>query len=144
MLSGLDLTRAPAVVEGLVDILEEAQQANRKFDFVIIDSQADDVVKAIVELLDSSPSLAGCHVIHYFTPTPETLSRDTGHVPLERLVRTHKPPRTLKLLQRLTSIKGYTSDRFAGADGNNEMITLAPSKRTLYGNVLIAEGAGNV
>ena len=112
-------------------------------DFIIIDHQSEIQVDEIAQKLQLLPEQSECKIIHLYTPTSSSLSV----VPLyatasPRVVRSHKPPRTLRLLQLLAQVKGIATDATPAkpTDVSQALKDIAAAKRTLYGNVLIAEG----
>jgi CheY-like chemotaxis protein len=140
MLSGLDVTSISSIL-----ILKEmfSDLPPPSLDFIIIDHQSDSQVDEIVRKLEELPEQSDCKIIHLYTPTSSSLSS----VPLwattsPRVIRSHKPPRTLRLLQLLASLKGISTDlpSTKSSDVSQALRNLSAAKRTLYGNVLIAEG----
>jgi len=99
-------------------------------------------VDELAQRIQALPRESECKIIHLYTPTSSSLSS----APLwttasPRVVRSHKPPRTHRLLQLLASLKGIPTDLPTSkpSDVSQALKDLSTAKRTLYGNVLIAE-----
>jgi len=139
MFTGLDVTFVSSIsaAKELLDAFSA-----QPFDFSIIDHQSEIQVDEIAQKLDEMPEQSGCKIIHLYTPTSSSLSsaplwNTTSH----RVVRSHKPPRTLRLLQLLASLRGISSDLqpSKNSEVSQAFRDIAAAKRTLFGNVLIAE-----
>jgi len=140
MLSGLPVSFCPSIAAVGEFLLQTP--APPPLDFIIIDHQSEVHVDEIAQKLQLLPRQSECKIIHLYTPTSSSLSV----VPLyatasPRVVRSHKPPRTLRLLQLLAQVKGIAIDAAPSkpSDVSQALKEIAAAKRTLYGNVLIAE-----
>jgi AmiR/NasT family two-component response regulator len=142
MLLGLEVTLLDSM-EQVTDAIRLAASDKKTIDFIIMDSQSETAVDEVAQLLSESEHFFDCKIIHLYTPTPTSLSKDPnwgGNSSV--VVKSHKPPRTLRLLHLLASIKGIPSDKEFSRqlDPSQVEAELSAAKRTLYGNVLIAEG----
>jgi len=111
-------------------------------DFVILDSQDEKQGDDLAGYLRSKGSLAfrDTKVIHLYTPTT-----NSGQVfatnKMPNIVRMTKPPRQAKLLQTLAGLKNIQiSISIPTSEITKAKESLAAAQRTLFGNVLIAEG----
>ncbi|KAI0666240.1 histidine kinase [Trametes maxima] len=146
MLSGFTITSVPSIDEA-ERYLRNSQFAMQPLDFVILDDQsetrADDLARAL--RMFPYPALQDTKVIHLFTPTTDNLAgapmlRNDTETPAG-ITRMTKPPRQLKLLQMLATLKNVLDQvpirPIINASELREEEALA--QRTLYGNVLVAE-----
>lgn len=134
-----------------VNSIEQAQEYLRSsgaihppLDFVILDEQSETRADALCRFAHSLPMdpLKNTKIVHLYTPTTDSL---TGHSAFSSdipgVVRMTKPPRKARLLQMLAILNNPEAAKIlpSGAGGQtDEQQTL--QKRTLFGNVLIAEG----
>ena len=113
--------------------------------FVIFDTQsewqADDLAKSIQEL--GYTPLRDTKIIHLYTPVTDGLAHPMLRNDVPGLVRMTKPPRELRLLQTMAGLTGMPHEAYARLVSDLAMaVEDTPSpKRTLYGNVLVAEGS---
>lgn len=149
ILSGFILTLLKGIEE-IGSCIQKTAEEQVKVDFIVIDHQSERSVEDVSSILHAtkSPHIADAKTIHLFTPTSEFLSsqRPQGTDQID-LVRMTKPVRTLRLLQTIADLKNVGKNADMSAEpvatrGASESIAErqeGPS-RTLYGNVLIAEG----
>jgi len=135
-----------------VQDLDEAQQflqsyptLNPAVDFVILDDQseahADDLARYLHSL--GFQAFAETKIIHLYTPTTSSSGNALfANSTIPGVVKMTKPPRQARLLQTLASLKNlpYPSIYHPSSDVSKAMEDIASAQRTLYGNVLIAEG----
>ncbi|KAI0761686.1 histidine kinase [Trametes elegans] len=146
MLTGFTIT-AVANIEEAELYLRNSGSAAQPLDFVLLDDQsearADELARDLQRL--SYPALQDTKIIHLFTPTTDNLAgapmlRNDMETP-PGIVRMTKPPRQLKLLQTLASLKNVLDQvpmrPVISASEMREEEAL--EQRTLFGNVLIAE-----
>ena len=146
MLRGFVVTSTSSIQEAL-DILDRFSSTDPRprLDFVILDDQseahADDLAHCISSL--DVQAFQDTKVIHLYTPT----TRDSGQTvfansTISGVVKMTKPPREARLLQTLAGLKNlpnYISSNQT-SDVAKAMEDLAAAHRTLFGNILIAEG----
>ncbi|KAJ3003995.1 hypothetical protein NUW54_g5022 [Trametes sanguinea] len=146
MLAGFTISAVPNIDEA-ERFLRNSEYATQPLDFVLLDDQsetrADDLARNLRSL--PYPALQDTKIIHLFTPTTDNLAgapmlrNDTESPP--GMVRMTKPPRQLKLLQTLATLKNVLDQvpirPVVNASEMREEEALA--QRTLFGNVLIAE-----
>jgi CheY-like chemotaxis protein len=79
--------------------------------------------------------------VHLYTPTTDSLTSGQAFKRVTRgIVRTTKPPRQARLLQTLAKAKNISvTPASQGSAVQGAVNNVAAAKRTLYGNVLIAE-----
>ncbi|KZT22094.1 histidine kinase [Neolentinus lepideus HHB14362 ss-1] len=142
MLDGFEISTSSSVPETEAYLRNEQSQS-RPLDFVILDDQSETHADELARLIESLqyPSLKGTKLVHLYTPTTDAL---TGHTTFSSntpgVVKMTKPPRRARLLQTLASLKNLLDPT-----GGLSKLTAASAedaglaKRTLYGNVLIAE-----
>lgn len=126
-------------------------QANRgsssRLDFIILDDQSETHVDSLVRYLHSlqSPVFQETKVVHLYTPTTSRTGHAVfGNSSTPGVVKMTKPPRKARLLQTLAGLKNLpnTISSSQATDVAKAMENLAAAQRTLYGNVLVAEGSG--
>lgn len=109
-------------------------------DFVILDDQSETRVDEFVRLLHSikSRTLQNTKVIHMYTPTTSQPGESIFSSNTPGVHKMTKPPRKARLYQILASLKEGGSP----VQPNPKPVPeLASAPRTLYGNVLVAEGS---
>ncbi|RPD81571.1 histidine kinase [Lentinus tigrinus ALCF2SS1-7] len=146
MLSGFNVIPVSSINEA-EDLLRNADFVSQPLDFVLLDDQSETRADDFARGLRSLPyqSVKDTKVIHLFTPTTDNLAgapmlrNDMETLP--GIVRMTKPPRQLKLLQMLASLKNildhFPTKPMVNASELREEEALA--QRTLFGNVLVAE-----
>lgn len=143
MLSGF-FVNSVGSIEDVQQYIYDARVVSPGLDFIILDEQsearADDLCRFLHQL--TNDPFKDTKLVHLYTPTTDSL---TGHSTFENSVpgveRMIKPPRTAKLLQMLATLKNPAQQQILSVGGpgpSDEQQAL--SARTLYGNVLIAEG----
>lgn len=145
MFSGFDVTLKSSIQD-----TEAHLQAHKTFtsllDFIILDDQSESHVEDLYTFFHSlnSPVLRAVKLIHLYTPTASA----TGHAVFDSttpgVVKMTKPPRTARVLQMLAGLKDQPNTATLAphqpTDVSKAMEDLAVAQRTLFGNVLIAEG----
>jgi len=109
-------------------------------DFVFADEQSEEKVTQVATMMQSSTSKP--RLIHLFTPTSQTISRQgafDGSKP--GIIRMTKPPRRSRVLQTLAALKDVSTSINIGPQSEiaKALNDITSAKRLLYGNVLIAE-----
>jgi len=145
MLSGFSVQTTSSIQEA-EEYLRCTASSDPPLDFVILDDQSEARVDEFTRILHSLPqeSLKETKVIHLFTPTTDNLAgtpmlmgTDSG----AGILRVTKPPRQARLLQTLANLKNLPSQMSSApimsTTAQREEEALA--RRTLYGNVLVAE-----
>lgn len=119
--------------------------AVQALDFLIFDGQseasADELARYLRSLTYSS--LSDTKIIHLYTPTTDSLSGQAlFSSSIAGVIRMTKPPRKARLLQTLASLKDRaTSITSTTPSAISQAIEdISAAQRTLFGNVLIAEG----
>lgn len=136
----------------LVSSIQEAEGRLQSYrsspsflDFIIVDDQSEEHVDYLLRFIKSvdSPSLRETKIIHLYTPTTSR----TGHAVFGNsapagVVKMTKPPRKARMLQTLAGLKDLpnTMSSSRPSDVTQAMEDLAAAQRTLFGNVLVAEG----
>ncbi|KAJ7102419.1 dual-domain HisK/Mak2 protein kinase [Mycena belliarum] len=134
----------------LVSTLSDAEIRLRAFensdaplDFVILDDQSETHADEIATFLRSLgvSALQETKIIHMYTPTMNRSSHSIFSSNTPGVVKMTKPPRQARILQTLAGLKDLPNEmpaaQFSHVARAIESITTA--KRTLYGNVLVAE-----
>lgn len=145
MFSGFIVTLVASVQDAQVH-LQACSRSPTPLDFIILDDQSESHVDDLVRFLYSlhSPALKETKLIHLYTPTTsragQTVFGHSGSTP--GVVKMTKPPRKARVLQTLAGLKDLpnTITTTQPTDIKRAMEDLAAAQRTLYGNVLIAEG----
>ncbi|KZV95615.1 STKc type histidine kinase [Exidia glandulosa HHB12029] len=155
MLSGLFVAKTASVEEAEAWIRNPSIVA---LDFAIVDHPDELRVQDLLRILQASPAHSKAKIIHLFTPTasaarsqhirwsptpepPPQTSPGTAQISLGNIVRLSKPPRTMRLLVILASLKDMLPDMSLMPISEVHAPVEDPNglQRTLYGNVLIAE-----
>ena len=144
MLSGFFVNSVSSIEEAQ-EQLRNASHVRPPLDFVLLDDQSEYRADELAKFLHSLPMdpLKDTKIIHLYTPTTDSLaghSAFTSDTP--GVVRMTKPPRKARLLQLLAIVKN-PSDKPAAPLGGGQADAAGMQQRTLFGNVLIAEGDDN-
>ena len=144
MLDGFDVS-AVSTMEELEEAIRTAKPSDTPLDCIILDHQAEATADGIARLLDSvhSPALQDTKLIHLYTPVTDTISSNPvfgGNT--SGIIRMTKPPRKARLLQALAKLRKLPPETYAALRSPITLTVEEPpeSQRTLFGNVLIAEG----
>ncbi|KAJ6501559.1 dual-domain HisK/Mak2 protein kinase [Mycena vitilis] len=134
----------------LVSSLADAEARLREFgsshaplDFVILDDQSETHADEIATFLRSLgvTELQETKIIHMYTPTMNRSSHSIFSSNTPGVVKMTKPPRQARILQTLAGLKdlpnAMPSTQFSHIARAIE--SLSTAKRTLFGNVLVAE-----
>ena len=142
MLSGFFVSSVSSIDEAK-EHLRNASTIHPPLDFVLLDEQSEYRADELARFLHSLPMdpLKDTKIIHLYTPTTDAL---TGHSSFTSdtpgVIRMTKPPRKARLLQVLAIVK-HPSDKPVMPIGEGAQSDEAGlQQRTLYGNVLVAEG----
>jgi hypothetical protein len=146
ILRGFIVTSVSSIQEAEA-FLSSKNTLQHPIDFLILDDQSETHADELARFLQSPQfvTLQQTYIIHLYTPTTDSLS---SH-PLFRsttpgVIKLTKPPRTLRLLQTLASAKNLLSVIPESIKQSSVNATTAKDsaalQRTLFGNVLIAEG----
>ena len=144
MLDGFEVS-AVSTVEGLESSLRLAETSDANLDCIILDHQAEATADGIARLLESlcSPMLRDTKLIHLYTPVTDSISSNPvfGNS-TSGIIRMTKPPRKARLLQALAKLRNLPLETYADLRSTVALTAEEPSEsqRTLFGNVLIAEG----
>ncbi|SRR6266404_1138902 len=144
MLDGFDVS-AVSTVEELEASLGSAETSDASLDCIILDHQAEAMADGIARLLESlhSPVLQDTKLIHLYTPVTGSISNNPvfGNS-TSGIIRMTKPPRKARLLQALAKLRKLPLETYADLRSAVALNVEEPSEsqRTLFGNVLIAEG----
>jgi hypothetical protein len=144
MLLGSEAVAVNSFVEAITYLREIA---STPLDFIILDDQLETHIEQVADALHRGPQelLKQTKIIHLYTPTTGSLpgsSSFNSHIP--GVTKLTKPPRQVRLLQTMSSLRsaeGIIPTRPA-SEVAAAMQTLAAAQRTLFGNVLVAEGMG--
>lgn len=144
MLDGFDVS-AVSTVEELEQTLHSAEPSDTPLDCVILDHQAEATADGIARLLGSihSPVLKDTKLIHLYTPVTDAISANPVFAnSTPDIIRMTKPPRKARLLQALAKLRNLPPETYADLRSTTTLAVEEPpeSQRTLFGNVLIAEG----
>ncbi|KAJ7293811.1 dual-domain HisK/Mak2 protein kinase [Mycena rebaudengoi] len=134
----------------LVSTLSDAELRLRTFgeshpplDFIILDDQSETHADEIAIFLRSLgvSALQETKIIHMYTPTMNRSSHSIFSSNTPGVIKMTKPPRQARILQTLAGLKdlpnAMPSTQFSHVARAIESLTTA--KRTLFGNVLVAE-----
>ena len=144
MLDGFDVSTV-LTLEELEQYLRSVKPSDTPLDCVILDHQTEAAADGVVRLLESfhSPVLKDTTLIQLYTPVTDTiLSNPMSGNSTSVIVRMTKPPRKARLLQALAKLRKLPPETYADLRSSVALTVeeLPESQRTLFGNVLIAEG----
>jgi len=145
MLDGFEVSAVSTVEELEASLRFAETSSDTELDCIILDHQAEAAADGIVRLLESlhSPMLKGAKLIHLYTPVTDSISSNPvfGNS-TSGIIRMTKPPRKARLLQALAKLRKLPLETYADLRSavNLTVEELPESQRTLFGNVLIAEG----
>lgn len=144
MFSGFLVTLVASIQSAEVQ-LHAYKNSLTSLDFIILDDQSESHVDDLVRFLHSlnSPALRETKLIHLYTPTTSRAGQTVfGRSATPGVVKMTKPPRKSRMLQTLAGLKNLpnTISSSQTTDIARAVEDLAAAQRTLYGNVLVAEG----
>ena len=144
MFSGFVVTLVASIQDTQVQ-LQAYRSSPAPLDFIILDDQSESHVDDLVRFLHSlqTPALRETKLIHLYTPTTSRTGQTVfGRSAIPGVVKMTKPPRKGRMLQTLAGLKDLPNTISSGqpTDVARAMEDLAAAQRTLYGNVLVAEG----
>ena len=144
MLAGFHVKAASSIQEAQ-HYLQEHSNFDIALDFVILDDQSETHADDLARYLNSLrlKPFSETKVIHLYTPTTSS----SGHAIFAKstvpgVVKMTKPPRLARLLQTLAALKNLAHPLISnhGSEISKAIEDISNAQRTLYGNVLIAEG----
>lgn len=139
MLNGFFVTSVSSI-EQAQEHLREARHTYPPLDFILLDEQSETRADELCRFVHQFPGdpYRNTQIIHLYTPLTGQ-STFTSNTP--GVVRMTKPPRKTRLLQMLAILKNPSQEQVlkVGITGQADEAK-ALEARTLYGNVLIAEG----
>lgn len=124
--------------------LENYQNFSIYLDFFILDEQSEDGLTEILQYIHKmqTRTFQETKIIHLYTPTTSDSGQlvfGTSSIP--GVVKMTKPPRTARILHTLAETKHVLNSLSPTTTAVSRAIEdLVTAQRTLYGNVLIAEG----
>ncbi|KAI0090021.1 histidine kinase [Irpex rosettiformis] len=142
MLSGFFVSSVSSIDEAR-EHLRTASTIHPPLDFILLDEQSETKADELARFLHSLPldPLKDTKLLHLYTPTTDSV---TGHSIFNSntpgVIRMTKPPRRARLLQMLSLLKNPAQAQIpvVGLSAHaDEQIAL--ERRTLFGNILIAE-----
>lgn len=146
MLSGFFVTCVTTLEEARA-YLQQTPPVHTSLDFIILDDQseahAEELARTVA--LAQDDALRTAQVVHLYTPTTDSLSSLVSfNSTVAGVTKITKPPRQARLLRTLADLKHLPGVAPAAVptDVEKALKDLAAVRRTLFGNVLIAEGDG--
>lgn len=148
MFSGFYVTLVQSIPEAEV-YLHSYRASPAALDFIILDDQSEAHVDNLVRFLHSLKfhAFQDTKLVHLYTPTTSGAGRAVfGNSTTPGVVKMTKPPRKARMLQTLAGLKDLpnTISTNQATDVAKAMEDLAAAQRTLYGNVLVAEGRWHI
>lgn len=144
MLDGFHVTLVSTIADAEAHLRIFANSHHGPLDFVILDDQSETHADEIATFLRSLgvSALQDTKIIHMYTPTMNRSSHSIFSSNTPGVVKMTKPPRQARILQTLAGLKdlpnAMPSTQFSHIARAIE--SLSTAKRTLFGNVLVAEG----
>lgn len=143
ILPGFSVVLASSIADAEI-YLRNLGDRNPPVDFVIMDHQSEMQAEELAKFIDSlhHSTLKETKVIHLYTPTTSLSGRSVFGSNSPGVVKMTKPPRKARLLQTLAGLKNLPNAMpiAPSSDVIRAMDNIAAAQRTLFGNVLIAEG----
>jgi hypothetical protein len=142
MLEGFDVDLVSSVKDAKA-YLNTYPASKRALDFIILDEQSETHTEDLVRYLQSfrSGPTQATKVLHLYTPTTSRPGYPVfGNSGTSGLVKLTKPPRKVRLLQTLASLKDLPISFTQPTSISQATEDLAAVQQSLFGNVLIAEG----
>lgn len=118
----------------------ERYRCDDRLDFMILDDQFQTQIVDVIQILrwSNTPALRNTKVIHFYTPTAQSLSESAAIGGNPNVAKIIKPPRKVRILQVLGELKGVAPVPLSPVITTH---TAADSPhRVLWGNILVAEG----
>lgn len=141
MLEGFNVDLVSSV-EDAKAYLNTYPASKRALDFIILDEQSETHTEDLVRYLQSfrSGPTQGTKVLHIYTPTTSRPGYPVfGNSGTSGVVKLTKPPRKVRLLQTLASLKDLPISFTQPTSISQATEDLAAVQQSLFGNVLIAE-----
>lgn len=141
MLEGFNVDLVSSV-EDAKAYLNTYPASKRALDFIILDEQSETHMEDLVRYLQSfrSGPTQGTKVLHIYTPTTSRPGYPVfGNSGTSGVVKLTKPPRKVRLLQTLASLKDLPISFTQPTSISQATEDLAAVQQSLFGNVLIAE-----
>ncbi|KAJ7456503.1 dual-domain HisK/Mak2 protein kinase [Mycena latifolia] len=142
MFNGFHVTLVSTLADAEIR-LRAFENSDTPLDFVILDDQSETHADEIATFLRSLgvSALQETKIIHMYTPTMNRSSHSIFSSNTPGVVKMTKPPRQARILQTLAGLKDLPNEmpatQFSHVAKAIESLTTA--KRTLFGNVLVAE-----
>jgi hypothetical protein len=141
--SGFHVTSVSSIQEAEAH-LQSFGDSHNSLDFLILDDQSETRADNLARYLHSLELIAlqDTKIIHLYTPTTSLSGHAIFSSKTPGVVKMTKPPRTARLLQTLAGLKDlpHVTSLTQASDVVRAMEDLAAAQRTLFGNVLVAEG----
>ncbi|EIW86383.1 dual-domain HisK Mak2 protein kinase [Coniophora puteana RWD-64-598 SS2] len=142
MLAGFDVASVDCFEE--IKFHLNQRQSGQALDYIILDDQSDHNCAEVSQRIGPGKGVAleETRVIQLYTPTVDHLGGPaTFHSATPGVVKMTKPPRRLRLLHLLASLKNNDESLVStpSTDVSKAMDAISTARRTLFGNVLIAE-----
>lgn len=113
-------------------------------DFIILDTQTESHAEDLSKYLSSLhvKAFSDTKIVHLYTPTTSLSGNSVFGSNTPGVIKMTKPPRKARLLQTLAGLKELPNTMTSNPASQvaKAMEDLAAAQRTLFGNVLIAEG----
>ena len=143
MLSGFFVSSVSSI-DDAQDYLRNADTVHPPLDFVLLDDQSETRADELARYLRTLPTdpLSDTKLLHLYTPTTDSLTGHSSfHSNTPGVIRMTKPPRRTRLLQMLAILKNPDQNHVPVVGLNTQAEEQkALEQRTLFGNILIAEG----
>jgi hypothetical protein len=144
MLSGFFVVPVASIREAYAH-LQDLPRDKPSLDFIILDDQSEAHAEDLSRRLQTmnNGSLRDTQIVHLYTPTADTLNglaKFNSSIP--NVTKMTKPPRQARLLHLLSDLKNLPSvpSHTTASDVGAALKDISSARRTLFGNVLIAEG----
>ena len=144
MLDGFEVSTV-STVEELESFLRLAETSDANLDCIVLDHQTEATADGIARLLESLhlPMLRDTKLIQLYTPVTDSVpSNPVFGNSASGIIRMTKPPRKARLLHALAKLRKLPFETYADLRSTATLTAeqLPVTQRTLFGNVLIAEG----
>ncbi|KAF7324347.1 Histidine kinase [Mycena venus] len=142
MLNGFHVTLVSSLADAEMR-LRDFGSSHAPLDFVFLDDQSETHADEMAAFLRSLgvPALQETRIIHMYTPTMNRSSHSIFSSNTPSVVKMTKPPRQARILQTLAGLKDLPNAMSSTQYSHiaRALEDLSTAKRTLFGNVLVAE-----
>jgi len=141
MLSGFQVLLVPSI-EHVQHQIQTFSDPSWKLDVIILDDQSEATAGNLARFLQDTKisAVSDTKIIQLYTPTTAVGGQSVFGSNTPGLIKMTKPPRRARILQTLAGLKEWPNAMSPTLAIPKTVPEVASPPRTLYGNVLVAEG----